>query len=392
MKRSLVATVALLALLSGCKKEDAGGPDLPEMDGAPVATAQTPAAPVVKHDPNEVAITVGDFKMTWGEIDQRIDGVLKQYEAQIPAEQKDKLGAIREQMTQRLVQSVVTQQALLQAAKDSNTKLTQADRDEQMKKIEEFAKSRNTTVKELLEKAPFGPEAARKELEDGWLIEKYIDNTLPKFTADEKAIDQEIANIKKLVEEKTALAKSVLKQVQDGADFGKLAEEYSDCPSGKQAKGSLGKFKRGQMVKPFEDAVASLTKPGEITKDLVKTAFGLHIIRLDGKTAEKPAEGDNPKVEESFEASHILIRIPELPTKEALIANQKAQHERQALGKLIMGLIEKLQKDQKLTTPYDEEMKAAKEAMEKAQKAAGGCSDPGCTESHDQKPAEAKAE
>jgi peptidyl-prolyl cis-trans isomerase C len=80
-------------------------------------------------------------------------------------------------------------------------------------------------------------------------------------------------------------AEDILAKLKQGADFEKLAEENSDCPSGKSAKGSLGEFsKDGQMVKEFEDAAFKL-QPGQ-TSDLVKTQFGYHIIKV---TARKPA-------------------------------------------------------------------------------------------------------
>jgi len=76
--------------------------------------------------------------------------------------------------------------------------------------------------------------------------------------------------------EAKAKAEGLLKRLQDGEDFGALAEAESDCPSGKAGKGSLGEFGRGMMVKPFEDAAFAL-EPGTMS-GLVETSFGYHII------------------------------------------------------------------------------------------------------------------
>lgn len=65
-------------------------------------------------------------------------------------------------------------------------------------------------------------------------------------------------------------------QLDDGADFAKLASEHSDCPSGKQG-GDLGLFGRGQMVGPFEDTTFNMSV-GTIS-DVVETDFGYHIIQ-----------------------------------------------------------------------------------------------------------------
>lgn len=80
-------------------------------------------------------------------------------------------------------------------------------------------------------------------------------------------------------EEAKKLADELLKKINAGEDFDKLAEENSDCPSGKSAKGSLGEFGRGAMAKEFEEGAFAL-KVGEISP-VIKTAFGYHIIRRD---------------------------------------------------------------------------------------------------------------
>ncbi|MDA3797606.1 MAG: peptidylprolyl isomerase [Kiritimatiellae bacterium] len=91
--------------------------------------------------------------------------------------------------------------------------------------------------------------------------------------------------------EKKAKIEALKKQIDEGADFAKLAEENSDCPSGKRAGGDLGKFSQGQMVPEFE-TVAFELKDGEIS-DIVETQFGYHIIK---KTATFDA-GLPPKEE-----------------------------------------------------------------------------------------------
>ena len=84
-----------------------------------------------------------------------------------------------------------------------------------------------------------------------------------------------------------AKALDVLKQAQaKGTDFVKLAAKYSDDTSNKLQGGDLGTFGRGQMIKPFEDAVFAM-KPGQIT--MVETHFGFHIVKLE---ESKPAHID----------------------------------------------------------------------------------------------------
>jgi peptidyl-prolyl cis-trans isomerase C len=78
--------------------------------------------------------------------------------------------------------------------------------------------------------------------------------------------------------------KEIQQKVQKGEDFSTLAKSYSEGPSSKNG-GDLGFFRRGQMVKPFEDAAFSL-KLNE-TSDIVQTRFGYHLIKVVDKKPEK---------------------------------------------------------------------------------------------------------
>jgi peptidyl-prolyl cis-trans isomerase C len=71
-------------------------------------------------------------------------------------------------------------------------------------------------------------------------------------------------------------AEKIKQQLDKGADFAKLAKKHSTCPSGKKG-GDLGEFRRGEMVKAFDDVVFKR----EVLKvhGPVKTQFGFHLIR-----------------------------------------------------------------------------------------------------------------
>jgi peptidyl-prolyl cis-trans isomerase C len=81
-------------------------------------------------------------------------------------------------------------------------------------------------------------------------------------------------------------AQAIATEIRAGADFAETAKEKSTGPSGPRG-GELGWFGPGQMVAPFEEAVASL-KVGEVS-DPVETQFGWHVIILtDARTQEAP--------------------------------------------------------------------------------------------------------
>jgi peptidyl-prolyl cis-trans isomerase D len=75
------------------------------------------------------------------------------------------------------------------------------------------------------------------------------------------------------VEEVRATAEGLLGQLREGA------QEASEDPGSRDQGGDLGLFERGKMVKPFEDAAFAL-EPGALS-DIVRSDFGLHIIRVE---------------------------------------------------------------------------------------------------------------
>ena len=75
-------------------------------------------------------------------------------------------------------------------------------------------------------------------------------------------------------------AKKLLEEIKGGKSFADAAKEVSLCPSGREG-GDLGFFKKGVMVKPFEDAAFAMKEIGEISEP-VQTQFGWHLIQLTG--------------------------------------------------------------------------------------------------------------
>lgn len=74
-------------------------------------------------------------------------------------------------------------------------------------------------------------------------------------------------------------AAGLLKRLQAGEDFAKLAQESSDDVGSKPAGGDLGWIVRGQTVPAFDQAAFALTKPNELSP-VVESPFGFHVIQL----------------------------------------------------------------------------------------------------------------
>lgn len=87
-----------------------------------------------------------------------------------------------------------------------------------------------------------------------------------------------VAGVRHILVQTNAEANRLRERIAKGADFGKLAKQFSLCPSGKKAGGDLGEVRPGQMVRAFDKIVFK----GEVIKvhGPVKTQFGFHIIQV----------------------------------------------------------------------------------------------------------------
>ncbi len=117
------------------------------------------------------------------------------------------------------------------------------------------------------------------------------------------------------------------KALAKGADFGALADQYSDDPSAKGMKatdqnparpgnhGDLGYFTVFDMVYPFETGAYN-TKEGEISMP-VRSDFGYHLIKVVSIT---DALG-------SVQAAHIFLQLPfDAPAEDVAATKQKADN------------------------------------------------------------------
>ncbi|MDA8235813.1 MAG: peptidylprolyl isomerase [Clostridia bacterium] len=138
-------------------------------------------------------------------------------------------------------------------------------------------------------------------------IKKYYDENTAMFEEKEKVRARHILvrfdtpentvgdKVYRNEEEARKIANDLLVKINTGGDFAKLAKESSEDPGSKDTGGEYT-FGRGQMVKEFEDAAFAL-KPGQVTKEPVKTMYGFHIIKLEEKIPAKKRTFDEVKKE-----------------------------------------------------------------------------------------------
>jgi peptidyl-prolyl cis-trans isomerase C len=339
------------------------------------APAEAPSKPMTidqfideKNIPDVIA-TIGDTKITKADL-------LKEIKSSIPPQMASQplppqiLASLAGNL-KNIVDSLVNRQLILKLAeadgfKPSSEMVEKQFKDsladmskEEKEKVEKQLASRGSSIDKVISEAKEDPKAqesaALKEWVDKTMVpkfkvsdeetKKFYDDNHDKFKnlatvkvahiliAPEKLTPEQMKTMsddekKKFMEKADADAKKkaeeLLAKVQAGADFAKLAAEYSKCPSGKDKGGELSEFDStgaivnspagGKMVKPFTDAAFKIKNKGDILPEVVKTSFGYHIIKLLDKKEESYTPYDKMKkmISQNLQNEQIGKNIDEL--------------------------------------------------------------------------------
>ena len=315
--RVAVLCVCSLALAgTGCGEKQ---PAAPKPSAAPSAQAPRPA-PIFADKgpafpPDTLVVEVDGAKLTAGTMDKQIDQVLSMQRMQgLPPEN---VGAIKDQIAQRVADRFVGQQVLRTEAKRQNLQADAQAVSNAMVQIKSKIPAGMTLDKALAD-AGINPADFQKEMEMDLAVQKLIENRraqLPKASDEEVAAfykeQQKRFEVPELVHARHILvqcdekadaaahaqkkqeAEALRQQLTNGTDFAKLAKEHSDDPGSKEQGGDLGPFARGSMVKEFEDAAFS--QATNEVGPLVTTRYGYHIIQVISHEQSKTQSFDEVK-------------------------------------------------------------------------------------------------
>ena len=208
----------------------------------------------------------------------------------------------------QVLEGLIEREVLYQESRKAGIKISERKVDDQLANIKKRYPDENE-FNSALNKMGFTEDEVKNQIEHGLAIRELIDKQIadkvmitdkeskafydenPKLFKQPEQVKASHILIKAEAnaEEATkAEAKKKIKEVQqklkDGGDFSALAKQYSEGPSNVNG-GDLGYFKRGQMVKPFEDAAFAMQPNG--VSDVVETRFGYHLIKVYDKKPEQ---------------------------------------------------------------------------------------------------------
>lgn len=235
----------------------------------------------------------------------------------------------------QLLERLIVDRAQMQLAKESGIQVDDAMLDRAVARIADQNKMSLQEFRNRLERegTPFAKfrEEIREEITMQRVREREVDNKIQiseseveNYLATESALrkDQQEINLSQIlvripenasaeqIAARRQRAEEVLRQLNAGADFAKLAATYSDASDALKG-GELGWRNQDRLPQIFLDVVANL-KQGEISP-LVKSANGFHIIKLSGKRAVSVVKAGAavPMVEQTH-VRHILIKVNQI--------------------------------------------------------------------------------
>ena len=227
----------------------------------------------------DVIAKVGNDSITTEDFSERLMSAPPAYQAYINTEPGKK----------QFIDLLVREKLILESAKQAGVD----KREEYKSSIEEFKAEQKKQL---------------KDYEDGLMIEMYIkevqENTI---SASEEEINKYYEEHKEDFTNPVAIiAKHILvptreeaeiafDRINKGESFDAVAKEMSTDKVSAQRGGQIGPFRRGELVKEFEEVVFNL-KTGEIS-DIVETPFGLHIITKVSEEKLQPIPEDVAKAE-----------------------------------------------------------------------------------------------
>jgi peptidyl-prolyl cis-trans isomerase SurA len=235
----------------------------------------------------------------------------------------------RDLLEKQLLERLITKHLLLQEARSTGLRVSDADVDQAVERIAAQNKLNLQGLRQAVEQSGVSFERFREDLRGEILIsrlrEREVDSRITVSDAEmqsflraqegqgDKADEFNLWHILVGVPEQASpeeiklrreRAQTALEQLRKGADFRQVAASYSDAPDALQG-GDMGWRPAGRLPAIFLETARTM-KVGEVS-EILRSPAGFHIIKLSDKRGS-----DSPVIVTQTHARHILIRLNEV--------------------------------------------------------------------------------
>ena len=292
---------------------------------------------------DRVVALVNKEVITWSELYQLME---KESSEDLKALDEEKRMEIFKKSEHEFLEKLIDMRLQIQEAKRLGIEASPEDVDEAIENIKKKYSLSNEELEASLNQEGLTFEEYKKRLSEQIMMSKLVNQQVRSkiIVSDEEVNDYfnkvkntvssqesyklrqiffkmpENDDMKKEVEKKAAY---IIEKLNEGEDFSRLAQEYSEDPSAKQG-GDLGYIQQKSLTKEFLDVLSDMDI-GDISMPFW-TQQGLHIVKLEDKTSAQTEEDLKKKIkgkllEEKFlktyeswikslrDGAHIVIRL-----------------------------------------------------------------------------------
>ncbi len=271
---------------------------------------------------DRIVAVVNDEVITERELAARVDFALRQL-----AQQGTQPPA-RQVLERQLLERTINDRVQMQHARDTGTRVDDAELDRALLKIAEQNKMTVVELRTVLAKdnVPYDKfredirseitlsrlrerEVAQKIVVTESEVDNFIQSQMAQSGRDEFNVSHILVSVPEKatpeqLQQRRERAEQALSQIKGGADFRQIAAAFSDGPEALQG-GLLGWRESSRLPALFLDALRPL-QAGQLS-ELLRSSNGFHILRLNERRG-----GAAPVMIQQTRARHILIKTNEL--------------------------------------------------------------------------------
>lgn len=295
---------------------------------ATAAISQQPDAPVTIEVIDRIVAVVNENVITRQELNESLRSTVKQLQKQGVQPPPPQV------LEKQLLERIITNRVQLQLAKETGLKVSDAELDQTLRRIAQENRMSLPEFHKAVEHDGISFNKFRDEIRDEIVLvrlkerevnnrvnvtEGEVDNFLHGQEASDGSNDEyRIAHILVQVPEQAdplqrdvrrKRAEAALEQLKNGAEFSRVAAEFSDAGDAMQG-GLLDWRPAAQLTTKFAEVLTPM-KPGELTP-IISSANGFHILKLvDRRNRQSPEAA----MVDQTHARHILVKISELTSE-----------------------------------------------------------------------------
>jgi foldase protein PrsA len=265
---TFLTMVLVIGVLAACGGNDAPAPDVTTggENGADIAPppadpSPEPALPL-DEDGAQVVATVNGEEIT-----------LTEFERAFNRNQLQTVTASYDALAAAVLQTLVEQALIDQAAKEMGITVSQAEIEAEYQATRALVTD-DESWNSWLEANLFTEEEFRESLRDALITQRVRDA----ITSEEEAITVMQVHARHILVSTAQDAENVMQRLNAGEDFAALAAELSSDVTTREQGGDLGWFSRNELLTPELAEAAFNLEPDQITGP-VETMLGYHVVQ-----------------------------------------------------------------------------------------------------------------